>query len=176
MLKAPRDALESFFAKVADVVGGDNGLDVCGQPTTTRAEIQCLRGEMHVDATIRQLGDLGPVGEVARRAVDFVHDDACCAASAQFPEHGIEHRPAALGGRLLLLKPLADGDAVAFGERHNGVLLRVERHTVTLLGGGDANVSKTSLHRLSGVYSESTKSSERVESSHGHEPRRSKLS
>src|SRR3546814_285466 len=60
------DTLEALFAGVADVVGGDHGLDVGRQAAATRPEVDAVVREVHVDAAIEELPEVSPVPEIPR--------------------------------------------------------------------------------------------------------------
>src|SRR3546814_1793720 len=60
------DTLEALFAEVADVVGGDHGLDVGRQAAATRPEVDAVVREVHVDAAIEELPEVSPVPEIPR--------------------------------------------------------------------------------------------------------------
>ena len=47
-----RAKLAGFFAKVPDVIGGNNRLDVSGEASASRLEIKTLVDEMDFDALV----------------------------------------------------------------------------------------------------------------------------
>ena len=80
---------------------------------------------MDLDPVVCQFADLGPVEEVARRAIDLVHHDALGLSGLERLQHGIEDRSPGLGGGLLLFEPLGDRDAVISGKAIDRVLLGI---------------------------------------------------
>ncbi|MEO0637870.1 MAG: hypothetical protein AAFY73_14660 [Pseudomonadota bacterium] len=108
MLEASFNALQTLFAEIAHVIGGNNSLDIGCEASTARAQIEAFMGEANVDVLIQQFPHQGPIGEVAGRAVDFMHDEA---GTFPAPEPGndfVEDRPTALSGRFLLFVPGTD--------------------------------------------------------------------
>jgi hypothetical protein len=76
LFDAAVETLPGLFAKVADVVRGDDGLDVGRQPAAPRVEIEIFIGAMDFNAVVEQFHQLGPVLHVARAPVNLVNDDA----------------------------------------------------------------------------------------------------
>lgn len=142
LLETAIEAFAGLFAKVADEVRRDHGLDVGGEPAAAGREVERLVAEVHLDAEVDELADLGPVLEVAGAPVDLVDDDAGGLAGTQLPQHRRECRPAELRGRHRLFEPFADVELVFQGVALDRRLLLLQRNTLALLQGGDAYVSK----------------------------------
>ena len=88
----------------------------------------------HMDSNpcIHELGQIGPVTEVASATVDFVDDDSGSRAIAQELYHRVELGPASLGGRFLLLKPSENNDGALKGIAFDRGFLFLERHSFPL--------------------------------------------
>lgn len=102
------EALAHFLPKIANVVGGDHGLNVGGQPTATGVEAKVIVGKTHVDTNVDQIADLSPVPEVAGTPVDFVNDEPLSVAPCELAHHMAKLYPTGSRGRLAFLKPFAD--------------------------------------------------------------------
>src|SRR3546814_14627948 len=102
------DTLEALFAEVADVVGGDHGLDVGRQAAATRPEVDAVVREVHIDAAVEQLAEVRPVSEVPGSAVDLVEDDAGGPNAGEETDHGAEYPTSRIRPWPQHLEPPAD--------------------------------------------------------------------
>src|SRR3546814_236096 len=140
------DTLEALFAEVADVVGGDHGLDVGRQAAATRPEVDAVVREVHIDAAVEQLAEVRPVSEVPGSAVDLVEDDAGGTTAGEATDHAAEYPTSRLRRCLHLFEPLADSEAVERGVPLDCLTLGSERCTLFLLGRRDAHVREVRFH------------------------------
>src|SRR5438270_5393040 len=76
LLQPSVDALQGFLAEIADVVGGDDRLEVGGEPTAAIREIEPFVCEVQLDnAFVHQLREVYPIPAVPHAPVYLVDHD-----------------------------------------------------------------------------------------------------
>src|ERR1035437_1642844 len=86
-------------------------------------KIKRLIREVHLNATVDQFAEVGPIFEVACAPVNLMDHDAARISLAQSLEHRAPDRPAFFSRRLLFLEPPDNGQVRASGTPLDGAPL-----------------------------------------------------
>src|SRR6185436_14554416 len=109
LLQAAVDALQGLLAEIPDVVGGDDRLEVGGEPAAAIREVELLVREVELyEAPVHEFREIYPIPAVPDAPVDLVDHNPGGALLPEEPEHLVPDRPAGLGSRLPFLKPARD--------------------------------------------------------------------
>lgn len=83
LAQPPIEPLLRLLAEIADVFGGDDGLDFGGQTADTRVDPQIVMREPHIDAGLDEIPDIGSGPQIARIPIDLAQNHALSFLSAE---------------------------------------------------------------------------------------------
>lgn len=121
------NTLQGFEPEIPYVVrGGDDRLDVGGEPPATGGHIERLGGEVHGNLFVDQVSEVCPVLHVSSTPLDLVNDQPGRSMFAQQAKDFCKDRSSSFRGGLAFFKPMDDGQVVLLGEPRDRIALLLQ--------------------------------------------------